>query len=232
MRIVEIFHSRQGEGRWTGTPSVFIRVGGCNLACRFCDTPYAAWERREGEDLTPDEIAGRVLIYDCEHVVLTGGEPMLYAEMVPLTRILKDYGKTITVETAGTLDLDVVCDLMSLSPKLSNATPPDSGDPVDSRRRKRHEANRFRPDLVRRFLEKYDCQLKFVVDRPEDFTEVEQYLELITNVAPKRVFLMPQGTELSELKARETWIRPYCEERGFGFSPRMQVEWYGNVRRT
>ncbi|MGW8257256.1 MAG: radical SAM protein, partial [Thermoguttaceae bacterium] len=59
MLIAEIFSSFQGEGRLTGTPSIFVRVGACNLRCRFCDTPYASWSP-EGEDLSVDEIFERV----------------------------------------------------------------------------------------------------------------------------------------------------------------------------
>ena len=85
MRIAEIFRSLQGEGRLTGTPSVFVRTSGCNLRCRFCDTPYASWAP-EGENLSVDEIVARVEELAgaargsaawARHVVLTGGEPML-----------------------------------------------------------------------------------------------------------------------------------------------------------
>ena len=83
MRIAEIFRSRQGEGLLTGTPSVFVRTSGCNLRCWFCDTPYTSWEP-EGDDLSIDEILRQVAAADCRHVVLTGGEPMLFAELIPL----------------------------------------------------------------------------------------------------------------------------------------------------
>ncbi len=108
MRIAEIFRSIQGEGRLTGTESIFVRTSGCNLRCRYCDTPYASWTP-EGEDLSVAEILDRVdqlrraeppavwLVFrqrqadqasapgDVRHVVLTGGEPMLFAELIPLT---------------------------------------------------------------------------------------------------------------------------------------------------
>ena len=84
MRIAEIYRSRQGEGLLTGTDSVFVRTSGCNLRCWFCDTPYTCWAP-EGEDLSVDEVLQRVGELDTAHVVLTGGEPMLFAELVPLT---------------------------------------------------------------------------------------------------------------------------------------------------
>ena len=77
MKIAEIYKSVQGEGLLTGTPSVFVRVSGCNLRCWFCDTPFASWAP-EGSDIAIDEIVAQVEEWDCRHVVLTGGEPMLF----------------------------------------------------------------------------------------------------------------------------------------------------------
>ena len=73
----------QGEGLLTGVPSVFVRTSGCNLRCWFCDTPYTSW-RPEGGDMSIDEIVAQVEEWDCRHVVVTGGEPMLWAELIPL----------------------------------------------------------------------------------------------------------------------------------------------------
>src|SRR5262245_8062758 len=122
MRVAEIYRSIQGEGLLTGTESVFVRASGCNLRCWYCDTPFTSWSP-EGDDLSVEEIVSRVLEYRCEHVVLTGGEPMLFAELIPLAAALRKAEKHITIETAGTLYLPVACDLMSISPKLANSTP-------------------------------------------------------------------------------------------------------------
>src|SRR3954454_3489770 len=102
MLISEIFHSRQGEGELTGVPSVFVRTSGCNLRCTWCDTPYASWNP-EGPDLSTDEILAQILPHPTQYVVLTGGEPMMFKELVPLITALKSHHKHITVETAGTL---------------------------------------------------------------------------------------------------------------------------------
>src|SRR5512134_1612341 len=107
MRIAELYSSRQGEGFLTGTDSVFVRASGCNLRCWFCDTPYTSWEP-EGNDLTVDEILAECEEWDARHVVLTGGEPMLFAELIPLAEQLAGQGRHITIETAGTLYLPVV----------------------------------------------------------------------------------------------------------------------------
>jgi 7-carboxy-7-deazaguanine synthase len=228
MRIAEIFRSIQGEGRLTGTESVFVRTSGCNLRCGYCDTPYASWAP-EGEDLSVDEIAARVDQLGCTHVVLTGGEPMLFAELIPLSVRLRQRGRHITVETAGTLYLPVECDLMSISPKLSNSIPPPERD---SRWQRRHRLGRHVPQVIRRLVSEYDYQLKFVVDRPEDCPEVEAYLQEFPEIDRARVMLMPQGTDPRLLAEKAAWLEPYCTRQGLGFCPRRQIEWFGCRRGT
>ena len=73
-KINEIFYSLQGEGFYVGTPAVFVRFSGCNLRCPFCDTAH-----EEGEWLTEDDVVAAVVAYPARHVVLTGGEPSLFA---------------------------------------------------------------------------------------------------------------------------------------------------------
>ncbi|MCU0721251.1 MAG: 7-carboxy-7-deazaguanine synthase QueE, partial [Pirellula sp.] len=104
IRVSEIFHSVQGEGKLTGTPSVFVRTSGCNLRCWFCDTRYASWEP-EGDQWSVPQIIDQVSKFPSKHVVLTGGEPMIFAEICELTAELRALGKHITIETAGTVDL-------------------------------------------------------------------------------------------------------------------------------
>jgi 7-carboxy-7-deazaguanine synthase len=253
MRIAEIYRSVQGEGFLTGEPSVFVRASGCNLRCWFCDTPYASWQP-EGEDLSVDEIVRQIENCECDHVVITGGEPMLFAELIPLTQHLRDLGRHITIETAGTLNLPVECDLISISPKLSNSAPPAEDNvrgasgsasaalsrqsdrsrlkPVLQHWRRRHEATRHAPEVIRRLIFEYPYQLKFVIDSPADCDEVETYLEEFPEVDRQRVLLMPQGTSLEELAARREWLEPESRRRGFTFCPRRQIEWFGYTRGT
>ncbi|MCA9012813.1 MAG: 7-carboxy-7-deazaguanine synthase QueE, partial [Planctomycetaceae bacterium] len=169
MQIAEIFESIQGEGPWAGTESLFIRTSGCNLRCWFCDTPYTSW-KPEGTALSVDELAWRVAECSAPDVVLTGGEPMLLPDLVPLAERCRELGKRITIETAGTIDQPVVCDLMAISPKLSNSVPDDSVW------RARHDRARFRPDVIRGLLSRYECILKFVIDQPKDVDEVRAWL--------------------------------------------------------
>ncbi|HQU41872.1 MAG: radical SAM protein [Planctomycetia bacterium 21-64-5] len=228
MRIAEIYLSIQGEGLLTGAESVFVRASGCNLRCWFCDTPFASWSP-EGEDLSVPEILDRVDEYHSRHVVLTGGEPMLFAELIPLADELHQRGLHITIETAGTLDLPVACDLMSISPKLSNSAPKARTNP---RWHRRHEQTRHAPDVVRRLVRDYPYQVKFVIDQPSDCREVEAYLRSLPEIARSRVLLMPQGTDAEQLARRGQWLREYCEGAGVRFCPRRQIEWFGLLRGT
>ena len=228
MRVAEIYRSLQGEGLLTGKPSAFVRTSGCNLRCRFCDTPYASWQP-EGDDLSVDEILEQLAAIETEHVVLTGGEPMLFAELIPLCSGLQALGRHITIETAGTLYLPVECDLMSISPKLSNSTP--SADTAGQWTH-RHETARQAPGVIGRLIAQYEYQVKFVIDTPADCQEVEDYLAVFPEIDRRYVLLMPQGTEAVVMDHTAEWLEPYCREHGLQFCPRRHIEWFGLVRGT
>ena len=228
MRIAEIYQSRQGEGLLTGADSVFIRASGCNLRCWFCDTPYTSW-RPEGEDWSVDEILAEVRKLPANDVVITGGEPMLFAELIPLCTHLRELGRRITIETAGTLYLPLACDLMSISPKLASSTPTRE---AAGKWRLRHEQGRHVPDVIRRLTSEYPYQLKFVIDSPADCEDVQRYLQEFPQIVKDRVLLMPQGTTANELAAITAWLEPYCQRHDLVFCPRRQIEWYGSRRGT
>ncbi len=102
MRISEIFYSLQGEGFLAGVPSVFVRLAGCPLRCRWCDTKYA-WEETAGQDYSIAEIVEQAVgKWPCKFVVITGGEPMINPDLPRIgSSELKAAGKHITIETAG-----------------------------------------------------------------------------------------------------------------------------------
>ncbi len=228
MRISEIFYSIQGEGMLAGVPSAFVRTTGCPLRCVWCDSPYTSWEP-EGETVPLAEVLARVAAFACRHVVVTGGEPLAAPEVEPLCRALHDAGHHVTVETAGVAFKPIACDLVSLSPKLRNSTPHDR---AGGRYALEHELRRLRPDVLTAFLERYECQLKFVIDRPEDVEEVRELLGRLPPVAPDRVLLMPQGVTREELDRRSGWVAEACKAHGFRFCPRLHIELYGNRRGT
>lgn len=245
LRIAELFASIQGEGRWAGVPSTFVRVSGCNLRCTWCDTPYASWAP-EGPVRPLEEIIAEVDALGVRHVVLTGGEPMLFDALVPLTEALAAVGHVLTVETAGTVFRDLPCDLMSISPKLSNSTPVSAfGDRgsalgggnglVTPAWRERHEATRLDLAPLEALVGAYDYQLKFVVN-PEgphdDLAEIHALLAQLGQVPPERVMLMAEGIDSETLTRRERLLAPVCLAHGYRLSPRLHVHWFGNTRGT
>jgi 7-carboxy-7-deazaguanine synthase len=228
MKIAEIYKSVQGEGFLSGVDSAFVRASGCNLRCWYCDTPYAS-HAPEGEDLSVEEIVSRIEQIGCGHVVLTGGEPMLFAELIPLTARLRAQRRHITIETAGTLYLPVECDLLSISPKMANSRP----DPVQTPRwGERHERTRNAPTVIQQLIDEYPYQFKFVVECVADCEEVGQYLDELPEIDRSRVMLMPQGTDVAALARTAEWLEPYCHDNDLHFCPRRHIEWFGLVRGT
>ncbi len=226
MRIAEIFHSIQGEGEFAGTPSVFVRTTGCNLRCWFCDTPYTSWQP-EGPRRDWQEVLKHVLKLDCAHVVLTGGEPLLQPDIVPLSQALRSEGRFITIETAGTVIRPVAADLMSISPKMSNSTPRDA-----SRWQERHERMRHRDCAMHDLIAAYRHQFKFVVDAPHDLQEIVDYLQRFPELDASHIWLMPQGVNADDLAARTAWLAPEATRLGFRLSPRKHIELFGHIRGT
>jgi 7-carboxy-7-deazaguanine synthase len=103
LKVNEIFYSIQGESTYAGFPCVFIRLTGCNLRCKYCDTQYAF---EEGKSLTLTEIQENVSRYYCNLIEITGGEPLLQSQVVDLSKSFMEQGKTVLVETNGTQDID------------------------------------------------------------------------------------------------------------------------------
>lgn len=226
MKIVELFYSIQGEGKLAGVPSAFVRTAGCNLACRWCDTEYAL-RASDGEDMSVSDVVEIIGQWPMRHVVVTGGEPMIQPDVVELTEALRDQGRHITIETAGTIFKPVACDLMSISPKLSNATPngPDNGP-----QGQHHEVGRVNVECLLRLMAGYDYQLKFVVASPSDLDEIRQLLVQLRRPDPDHVLLMPEGTDRDTLRERAAWLIDLCKETGFRYCPRLHIELFGNRR--
>lgn len=230
MRISEIFYSIQGEGMLSGVPSVFVRTSGCNLRCNWCDTPYASWNP-EGEARTVADIVREVEKHPARHIVLTGGEPMIARDLPELADTLKQRGYHLTIETAATVPPEgIACDLASLSPKLLNSAP-DSR--LGATWRRKHEALRWQPAVVRAWIDAYPYQLKFVVARPDDLAEIESMLAALEReVPPSRVLLMPEGTTIEAIRTRAPWLSELCKARGYRYAHRLHLELYGNRRGT
>ncbi len=225
MKIAEIFYSIQGEGMLAGVPSVFVRTSGCNLRCTWCDTPYTSWAA-EGDDRSIEEIVDEVRGFGASHVVVTGGEPMMFEETIQLTRQLKSAGLHITIETAGTIYKSVACDLMSISPKLANSTPHERDG---GRWAAQHDRLRYQPEVLKRLIEDYEYQLKFVVSDASDLQEISKALAMI-QASRKQAFLMAEGTDVETIRDRAQWIAEICKREGFRYSPRLHIDLWGNRR--
>lgn len=227
LRIAETFYSLQGEGGLVGVPSFFIRTTGCNLRCEWCDTPYTSWEP-EGDWRSIDELVTTVPA-SARHVVITGGEPLLWQNLPRLTAELRDRGLHVTIETAGTLYQDLACDLMSVSPKLANSDP---GPQRSAAVRAEHAARRIDIATLGRLIESYTCQLKFVVAEPVDLREIDELLGRLPPLAPEAVLLMPLGTQASDVTTRGRWLAELCKERGYRYTPRLHIDLFGDQRGT
>ena len=221
----EIFYSLQGEGVTAGTPTVFLRLAMCNLACTWCDTKYT-WDwsnydrSREVQTLSVDDVEARVVGYGCPRLVITGGEPLMQqAALAPLAASLKSRGFYCEVETNGTLVpqremIDAVSQ-WNVSPKIGS-----SGNPPD-----RREV----PEALRAFRELDSAYFKFVVVEPSDVQEVCSLAERY-DIPAERVILMPEGVTARALESRGKWVAEACAQYGFRFSTRLHILLWGDER--
>ena len=221
INISEIFYSIQGEGLLAGRPSVFIRLAGCPLRCKYCDTEYAL-DSSAGAKMSIEQIIKKIMKYLPAYAVITGGEPLVSPQISLLCQTIKQHNIHITIETAGIKYVaNLACDLMSISPKLSNA---HNNEP--------DKTGYLKIDQLKDLIKNYDYQLKFVMEKIEDITEVHQMLNDLKDVDPaarcggvdrSKVLLMPQAKNLSEYLRISPLITEMCKANGFIFSPRLQL---------
>jgi 7-carboxy-7-deazaguanine synthase len=180
--------------------------------------------------MSVEEILMKLTERNYDHVVLTGGEPMIAPDLPELAEALKKQGKHITIETAGTIPPNgIPCDLASISPKLSNSTPPASRDPAWA---KRHEATRLQSEVISEWIRNYPFQLKFVVSSENDLVEIKSLILKLPKIPVDRVLLMPEGIDSKTLASRSPWLVETCKREGFRFCPRLHIELFGHNRGT
>jgi organic radical activating enzyme len=221
----EIFRSVQGEGVSAGTPTVFLRLATCNLACSWCDTKYTwDWDSYDFDEqvmpMEESDLEERILGFDLPHLVITGGEPLMQQKALgPLALSLNRRGLFCEVETNGTLApqpemVDAVSQ-WNVSPKLGN-----SGNGRD-----RREV----PEALRAFRDLETAYFKFVVVDPSDIDEVLS-LRNKHDLPAERVVLMPEGTSAAAINDRGRWLAEACAEHGFRFSTRLHILLWGDQR--
>lgn len=206
MILSEISYSIQGEGLNIGKPAVFVRLAGCNLKCKWCDTAYA-WK---GKNVEIGKVITAIKKYpQCKHLVITGGEPMLQQNAIlALRREFPDY--YIEVETNGSQPVrcfDAV-DLFTVSYKTSN-----SGNAPYELKTKNEK-----------------CVYKFVVGGKRDFAEIEAVIKKYKLPADK-IFLMPQGVSCASILKNQDFIIDYCKAKNYRFSTRLHILLWGDERR-
>jgi 7-carboxy-7-deazaguanine synthase len=233
MRIAEIYASLQGEGLLAGTPSVFVRTSGCNLRCHWCDTPFTSWDP-VGDSRSADDVVAAVEALRPRHVVVTGGEPLLFPDVADLCADLRRRGRHVTIETAGTVFLDAPADLVSISPKLASSAPPAN---TPGGWQARHEEARRRDDAILALMARSPYQLKFVIDSPADLAEALEWIDDLAAARPGgvdrgRVLFMPQGRGPEELARTTAWLEPECRSRSIQLAHRFHIEWFGHTRGT
>lgn len=269
--INEIFHSIQGEGKWAGVPSIFVRVSGCNLRCCFrnpeggvttCDTPYTSHSPEKPKSVAVKDAADQIneiLAHypGINHIVITGGEPLLYQDGI--IALLDELDKEredlkVTIETNGTIIpsqglLDRI-DLWSVSPKLSTSAYFIEGCGVSKALQDQHNKLRINPEALRTIVEDgYDRQFKFVWTGLECEKEIDQVIDDILNVDPKyflgwdampedrktcermmNITLMPQGITPEEISTNSQEMVDCCLQRGWRYSDRLHIRLWGNKR--
>ncbi|QLH79577.1 7-carboxy-7-deazaguanine synthase QueE [Halosimplex rubrum] len=236
--VNELFYSLQGEGKLAGVPSVFVRTSGCNLRCWFCDSYHTSWEPTHAR-MGIDEVVDAVGEHDeADHVVVTGGEPMIHDEVVALLDRLDDAGYHTTVETNGTVHRDAPIDLASVSPKLASSTPTADRDPKgDGEWADRHEDRRVDVEALAALVDDYETQLKFVVTGRDDMAEIESLVDRVreaagTPIPDSDVLLMPEGQTRERLDETRAAVAELATEYGYRYTPRLHVDLWNDAPGT
>lgn len=245
--ISEIFHTLQGEGPTVGVPSTFIRTAICNLHCVWCDAWYT-WQSPKYAIMTYAQVNAKVVEVTPEtthQLVLTGGEPMIWGK--EFNSLLEEgpdepdgvYFDRIEVETNGTLmPADGLWDKISqfnVSLKLSNNQRGEnlSGAPKDFPIRGDDKSRRIHPPVIKAYndLPMGKSYFKFVIASPDDLEELSRLIDDL-NLKQEKIILMPEGTDLTTLNERITWLSDVCKSQGWRLTPRLQMLIWGNTRGT
>ena len=212
----------QGEGPSLGRRCGFVRLGRCNLACTWCDTPYTwDWERYdpavELQRCMVTEVVSELDAMRIDMLVISGGEPLLQqSHLPPLLTAAKERGWRIEVETAGTLaptDAVAAVDRFNVSPKLVN-----SGNALE---------RRYKPDVLRAFEASGRAAFKFVACSDADLDEIAA---IVDECGLTNVWVMPEGTDAVMVTERARDLAPAVLERGWNFTTRLHVLLWGDKR--
>lgn len=210
----------QGEGPFAGQPAYFLRLGGCNLACIWCDTPYT-WDssrydlRKEITNYTVDEVRQMLADSRVTRLVISGGEPLLQQDAI-IELLATSHSTHVEIETNGTvMPADALRDVVhfNVSPKLSHAR--NHPLPLDF-------------GVLKAFTD-HLAIFKFVVQEPRDVIEVGVIVDA-AEIHHSRVWLMPEGITAEQQTDRLGWVCDAAAERGWNVTTRLHVLAWGDVR--
>lgn len=204
MKITEIKHTIQGEGSLQGTPSIFVRFKECNLNCVWCDSK----NQNNYICLNVEELMKKIKKYNCKNIVITGGEPFLEKDLEILTIKLKELNFHITIETNGTIYRSVMCDLLSISPKLKHS----------------NNRNCLNYEALGKLITNYNYQIKFVVRDEKDIEEISRIIKKLNLVKDERIMLMALSSNYAEIKDREKSVIKLCMKNNYRYADRLQLQ--------
>lgn len=255
LNIVDLFVSLQGEGKYVGMPSLFVRISGCNLRCCFkntvCDTAYSSFSPEKGKYSKDDVVTMLQKNPNIIDIVFTGGEPLMFGEelddLIEYIGCINDMDYRITIETNGTFGpIKQVVDLYSISPKLSTSMPvPDKpyyythdGKVVSKTFTKAEveklNKTRYNPDAIAAMMDMQDFQLKFVYSGPESVKDIDELVDTLRkmgkSIYPEDIMLMPEGVTADQINKNGLEAAKVCIERGWRFADRLHIRLWGDKR--
>lgn len=211
----EIFYSIQGEGASIGTPSIFVRLFGCNLSCKWCDTDYTWNDAKNVVTIDQNELVREIKNYPAQHLVITGGEPLLQQDKI--LSLLNDLpGYTVEIETNGSVmpgsELLIRVQQWNVSPKLKH-----SGNDV---------GKAFNKEALFAIALHQNAWFKFVVASEDDISEVLDVAKSC-KIPRSRIILMPEATTQEELIAKRPQLIEWCLKYNLRFSDRLHISVWG-----
>jgi 7-carboxy-7-deazaguanine synthase len=229
------FYTIQGEGKYIGYPTTFVRLSMCNLRCAWenpdgsitkCDTPHTSFEP-EKVKYDVSTLAAQIHNEKAHHICISGGEPYFQKSVTSLINQLHDMGHFVSLETNGTIYRESRADFISLSPKLGSS----SADPTLG---KRHDKNRINYDALEQFILNHDYQFKFVLNSDEDYKEIQDIrLNLLDRTGidiNDKIWLMPQGITTEQFDAKLLDMAEICKKNGWHLTDRLHIRIWGQKK--
>ena len=228
----------QGEGRYAGVPHLLIRLVGCNLNCKWCDSSYASWKLEKPKYSLQDLINIVIKNPHIENAFITGGEPTIPMNdelLKGIIDILNDHDIMIALETNGTIFKELDIDFVTISPKLKNSIPIvgeklfQYNIEVTEHHKKNQENNRINISSIQKWYDNYDTQFKFVISDKIQIKEVKD-MQFELNLSSNDIYLMPEGITNEQLQKKRKFVYELCLKYGYNYSDRLHVLVYDNKR--